>query len=209
MADILNCEKRETTGTLRIRRLRQSGLIPAVLYGKGDNQSLQIPAKDINSVIRQGNRIVLLKGCCNESALIKDVQWDAFGVDVLHVDLARIDASEAIELTLSVELVGEAPGTKTGGVVKQMLHSLEVRIPADAVPDRLEVRINDLELGGVIKASEVSLPEGAELLNSADDVVVTCVDAAGQEEEEKEASDTPAEPEVIGRKADDEEGGGD
>ena len=203
MADILNCEKRETTGTLRMRRLRQSGLIPAMLYGKGDNESLQIPSKDISAAIRHGSQIVELKGCCNESALIKEVQWDAFGVDVLHVDLTRIDASEAVELTLSVELVGVAPGTKTGGMVKQMLHSVDVSIPATNVPEKLEVKINDLELNGVIKASEISLPEGATLITPADDVVVQCVETSAQEEE-TEPSDTPAEPEVIGRKADDD-----
>lgn len=210
MADILNCENREITGTLRMRRLRQSGLIPAVLYGKGDNQPLQIPSKDLSAAIRHGSQIVELKGSCNESALIKEVQWDAFGIDVLHVDLARIDATELLELTLQVELVGEAPGAKTGGVVKHVMHSIDVSIPANAVPDKLELRINDLELNGSMKAGEIPLPDGATLVTGADEIVVQCLEPTAQEEEKDEAvEDSPAEPEVIGRKAEDEEGSDD
>ena len=204
LADILNCEKRESTGTLRMRRLRQSGLVPAVLYGKGENKSLQIPSKDVNAAVHHGSQIVKLRGCCSESALIKEVQWDAFGIEILHLDLGRIGASEAVELTLPLELVGEAPGTKSGGMVKHLHHSLTVRIPADAVPEKLEVRINDLELHGSIKAEEISLPEGATLIDPPDEVVVQCVDAVGQETAEDEDGGDAAEPEVIGRKSDDE-----
>jgi len=95
VAEVLNCEQRDFTGTLRNRRLRETGKIPAVLYGRGDCKSLSIDTRDVSSAIRHGSRIVELKGSVNESAMIKEVQWDAFGVDVLHVDLARIDASES------------------------------------------------------------------------------------------------------------------
>ena len=209
MAEILNCEKREFTGTLRNRRMRAEGKTPAVLYGRGDSISLSIPSKDVQSAIRHGSRIVELKGGCNESAMIKHVQWDAFGVDILHLDLTRIDASESVELKLKVALVGVAPGTKTGGVVKHMLPRIVVLCPALAVPEKLELKINDLELGGVLKASDVPLPEGATLVTEADDVVVQCVEASVSDDEPETDGDAPAEPEVIGRKSDDEEAGDD
>ena len=205
MAEILNCEKRDFTGTLRNRRLRQSGKVPAILYSRGDCVNLSLEGRDVSSVVRQGSRIVELKGGANESALIKEIQWDAFGVDVLHVDLTRIDASEAVELTLQVELVGEAPGTKKNGMVKHLLHSIEVKIPANNVPDKLQLRINELDLDQSIKVSEIALPEGTTLITDADAVVVQCVAVAEVEETDAdETGDGPAEPEVIGRKAEEE-----
>lgn len=209
VAEILNCEKRDFTGTLRNRRLRKSGKIPAVLYGRGDSLALSLDGRDVNAAIRHGSQIVELKGDANESALIKDIQWDPFGIDVLHVDLTRIKADEVVELTLPVELVGEAPGTKKNGMVKHVLHSLEVKIPATNVPDKLEVKINDLDLEDVIKAHEVHLPDGAILITEADAIVVQCVLIAETDEEEAVEEAEGAEPEVIGRKPDEEDGGGD
>lgn len=209
MAEVLNCEKREVTGTLRNRRLRQAGKTPAVLYGRGENLVISIDTKDVDSAIRHGSRVVELKGGLNESALIKEVQWDAFGIDVLHIDLTRIDASEAIELTLKVALVGVAPGTKTGGTVKQLIHSVDVKIPATNVPEKLELRINDLELNGSMTVGDIPLPDGAKLITSADDVVVQCVEVVAQEETAEADADAPSEPEVIGRKSEDEEEGDD
>ncbi|MEM9409780.1 MAG: 50S ribosomal protein L25 [Planctomycetota bacterium] len=205
MAEILNCEKRDFTGTLRNRRMRQAGKTPAVLYGRGENINLSIETRDISAAIRHGSRIVELKGGCNESALIKEVQWCAFGVDVMHLDLTRIDANEAVELTLKVNLVGDAPGTKAGGTIKQLLHSVDVKCPATAVPEKLELKINDLDLNGDLKASDIVLPEGATLVTEEDSVIVQCVEVAAVEESAEADSDAPAEPEVIGRKADDEE----
>ena len=207
MAEILNCEKREFTGTLRNRRLRKSGKIPAVLYGRGDCLNLSLEGRDVSAAIRHGSRIVELKGGTNESALIKEVQWDAFGVDVLHLDLTRIDAREAVELTLPVELVGEAPGIKKNGMVKHMLHSLDVKIPATNVPEKLEVKINDLDLEGIIKASDIPLPDGGALVTDPEAIVVQCVAVSDTDEAETTDEDGgPAEPEVIGRKPDEEEG---
>ena len=205
MADILNCEKRDIRGTLRNRRMRQAGKIPGILYGRGDSVSLSIPTRDIESAIRHGSQIVELKGDLNESAQIKEVQWDAFGIDVLHIDLSRIDATEVVELTLQVELVGVAPGTKTGGIIKHMLHNVDVRCPANAVPEKLELKINGLELNGVLKVSDVPLPDGASMVTGMDEVVVQCAEASVTSEEQEADPDAPAEPEVIGRKADDEE----
>lgn len=209
MAEILNCEKRVKTGTLRTRRLRKAGKIPAVLYGRGDTVQLSIDIRDINSVIRHGSPIVELKGEVVENAMIKDIQWDPLGVDVLHLDLTRIDVSQAVEVTLQIELIGVAPGTKSGGTVRLQLHEIAISCPAISVPDKLELRINDLELNGSIAASEIPLPNGASLVGSPDDVVVQCVEVTVIEEEEpgEEGEAGLAEPEVIGRK-DEEEGEG-
>ena len=175
MAETLNCEKREETGTLRMRRMRQEGKIPAVVYGRGENVALTLSEKEINAVIRAGSPIVELAGVETSAAMIREIQWDAFGQNVLHLDLARIDASKSVELTLNIELVGVAPGSKNGGTVRQLLQEIEILCPATKVPDKLQLKINDLELGGSITVGDIPLPEGAKLITEADGVVVQCV----------------------------------
>lgn len=207
MSDVIEVKKREETGTLRMRRLRASGRVPAVIYGQGkDSVAVSIATRDVEKMIQSGRYIVALNGDVNEDALIKEVQWDAFGSEVLHLDFARIDASEAVEVSLSVELRGDAPGTRSGGVVKHMLHELTIRCPADKMPEHLEVNINELELDQSITAGEIELPPSAELLIDGSEIVVSCVTPTAEAEPVEGEEGAMAEPEVIGRKAEDEEG---
>jgi len=207
VSDILNVEKRDTTGTLRIRRMRQAGMIPAVLYGHGkETISLTVSGKELDNVIRLGHHVVALKGGVNESALIKDIQWDPLGSDVLHLDLSRITAGELVQVMLPVELKGVAPGTKSGGTLRFLRHELEIECPADKLTDKLEVNINHLELEQSITAGQVELPPAATLVSSPEDVVVQCVVVEEQAEiEPGEEGAESAEPEIIGRKKEDEE----
>lgn len=207
MSDVIEVKKREETGTLRMRRLRAAGRVPAVIYGQGkDSVAVSIATRDVEKMIQSGRYIVALNGDVTEDALIKEVQWDAFGSEVLHLDFARIDASEAVEVSLSVELRGDAPGTRNGGVIKHSLHELTIRCPADKMPEHLEVNINELELDQSITAGEIELPPSAELLIDGSEIVVACVTPTAEAEAAEGEEGGMAEPEVIGRKADDEEG---
>jgi len=176
--------------------MRKAGKIPAVLYGHGQEAvNLAIDSKLVNKTVQAGQYIVTLSGAVNETALIKDVQWDAFGTEVLHLDFARVDASEAVEVTLPLTVKGDAPGTVLGGMVVQLMHEIKIMCPADRVPESLEVSIDALELGAVIPASAIALPEGAELAIDSNDGIVSCNEprgAKGQSDDE-EAGDAPAE----------------
>ncbi len=208
MSDVIEVKKRDETGTLRMRRLRSSGRVPAVVYGQGkDSVSVSIATRDVEKMIRSGRHIVELGGDVTEDALVKEVQWDAFGSHVLHLDFARIDAGQSVEVALTVELRGVAPGTRSGGVVKHMLHELIVKCPANKMPEQLEVNINELELDQVITAGEIALPDAAELLVDGSEIVVTCVTPSAETETDEDGGVSGmAEPEVIGRKADDDDG---
>jgi large subunit ribosomal protein L25 len=208
MSDILNVSTRTVSGRRDSKRLRKQGLVPAVLYGHNQaNVNLSIPASELHHALRHGAHLVEVKGAANESALIRDVQWDVYGHAVLHVDLVRVSKSEAVEVAVKVELRGTAPGTREGGIVEHLLHELRMMCPAAAIPDSFAVSINDLHLGGTITAGQVKLPEGAKLLVEEDQAVVVCV-VARPVEEEISVGETIAEPEVIGRKASAEEEGG-
>jgi len=196
----LNVELREAHGKRINRRLRAIGKVPAVLYGhKEKNVSLSIPVEMLGSAIRRGHRFVQLTGAVREKALIKECQWDTWGKEVLHVDLTRVSEHEKIRVFVSLELRGEAPGTKEGGVVKHQLHEIELECEASAVPEKIEVNINHLELGRAIHVSDLSLPVGSTALTDATLLVVSCSEVVEAAEEETAAIDG-SEPEVIGRK---------
>jgi len=210
MSEVLTAKKRTETGTLRMRRLRQAGEIPAILYGHGrETVSLSIEAGDVRSAIRHGNLLVELKGDVNESALIKEVQWDQLGSDVLHLDLARVDVTERIEVTVPVEVRGVAPGTREGGIVSQVIHELTIVCAANQIPEKLELNINELQLDQSLTLADLlMLPEGAEMQIESDTIAVTCVEpTVAPDAEDEESTGTPAEPEVIGRADADDEGG--
>jgi len=198
-AQALNVEIRQLHGKRRNRRLRAGGSVPAILYGhKQDVVSLTLAQDEIAAVVRGGNRFVSLQGAVSEQAFIKECQWDTWGTSILHVDFARVSAHEKIRVTVAIELRGESPGTKDGGVVKHTLHSVELECEAASVPDKLEVNINNLVFNQTLHVSDLVLPPGAKVLADPTAVVVSCSPPVEVSEETAEAGDN--EPEIIGRK---------
>ncbi len=205
MAEQLNVEIRQTRGKRDCRRLRKVGSIPAVLYGHGqENVCLSVPAEQLKGLVQHGSRLADLTGAVNESAFIREVQWDTWGVDVLHVDFTRISAHEKVEVRVPLELRGEAPGVKQGGVVEQLIHDVELSCPASAIPEKIEVNINHLRLGDSVAVAELDLPNGATVLVSPEVVVVHCTEPVEAPEEEA-AEAVSGEPEVIGAKEEEEQ----
>ena len=207
MAEIksLAVELRQETGKRRNRRLRKAGKIPAVLYGhKQDVVSLALEADEVAAVIRHGNRFVALTGAVNERAFIKECQWNTWGTEVLHVDFARVSEHERIRMTVPFDLRGEAPGVKEGGVVKQHIHTVEIECEPSNAPEKIDLNINNLQFNQIIHLSEVELPEGVKILGDLNVPAVECTEAVEVPEAE-EAAAGGEEPEVIGRKKEDEE----
>ncbi len=199
MAEELTVAIRQLRGKRNSRRMRGDGKIPAVLYGHGrECVDLSVSRDAFDLVIRHGSRVVMLTGGVNEQAQIKDVQWNTWGNEVLHIDFTRVSEHEKIEVTLPVELYGEAPGLKDGGIVEQLIHQATLECSATAVPEHLTVSVNHLNLGDSVSLSALELPQGARFLDDPSSVVVHCVEPA--EAPEEEAVEAGAEPEVIGEK---------
>ncbi len=205
-SETLQVSKRDALGSLACRKLRAEGLIPANLYGHGeDNMNLSVNAAAVTNLIKHGTKIVSLQGDVKDTALVREVQWDAFGIDVIHVDLTRVSKSEKVEVTLPVEIHGEAPGANAGGLLTVGVHDLTILCPANEVPEQIEVNVSALNVGDAIHASEITLPKGAELVTPGSEVVVQVAAPSGGagDDEEGEAG---AEPEVISKGKDEEEG---
>ena len=203
MSDVLNVLVRSEVGSNAVKSVRKAGNIPAVLYGHGlENVNLSIPTEDVETAIRNGSQMVTLRGGVDDTALLSDVQWDGFGNNIMHVDLTRVSAHEKVQVTVPVSTRGEAAGVKEGGILELMSHEIEIECSAASIPEKVEIRVHDLEVGDSLKAGDIPLPEGIVLCSNPDDLVVQCVGA--REEEELEAGEA-AEPEVIGRKEEEDE----
>jgi large subunit ribosomal protein L25 len=206
MAESLTVEKRPNHGKHHAKRLRNTGAIPAVLYGHGlEPVSLSVPRDAFIAALRHGARLVELQGAVHESALIRDLQWDTYGTAVLHIDFARVAADERFKVTVPVEVRGQAAGVRAGGVIQHLVHEIEIECLASAIPEKLQVNVNHLELNGTILVGQIELPAGVTLLSEADAVAVQCIEPAVEEEAVEGVAGEAAEPEVIGRKAEAEE----
>ena len=206
MTEALHVKVRSEVGSNAVKNVRKSGHIPAVLYGHGlQNVNLSLPAEEVHAAIRHGSKLLELKGELNESALVRDVQWDSLGIGVLHVDLTRVSAGEVVHVAVPLVMRGEAPGSKEGGITELLVHEIEVECPASKIPEKIEVRVHELHVGDSLKASDLDLPSSTKLYSDADALVVHCIGRLIEEEEELPEVTHAGEPEVIGRKATDEE----
>jgi large subunit ribosomal protein L25 len=209
MSELLHVEKRTAVGKRNNVRLRRQGRLPAVLYGHGEEVvNLTLAADEFEASLRHGAKVVDLDGDASGKALLQDVQWDTFFQQVLHVDLLRVRAGERVTVDVPVELRGEARGARAGGVIEQMIHSVEIEVALDVIPDKLHLNINQLDIDGQLTAKDIEdLPEGATILSDEDAVIVHCVMPMAEEEEAPAEEAAVAEPEVIGKGKEEEEEG--
>ncbi|TWU33779.1 50S ribosomal protein L25 [Novipirellula artificiosorum] len=199
MADVLQVEKREQLGSRATRRLRQSGRVPAVLYGHGqETESLSVSLDQVKALLRHRARTVSLTGAVKETAMLCDMQWDPLGIDVLHMDLMRVNLSEKVEVTVMIQVHGEPVGVREGGVLIENRHDVDIRCSAGGIPENLRIDVTELAIGDTLTAADLVLPEGVELMTPADSPVVH-VEEVRSEEPETEIGDVAVEPDVISK----------
>ena len=197
---MIKATKRGELGTRQVRRLRQKGLIPAVIYGHGEQtQPLTLNEHEVKLAILHGER--LLEIDCDgkkENALIKDVQYDTFGQEVLHVDLTRVSLDERVEVTVPIVLKGTPTGvTEDGGMLQQTATEIRVECPVQAIPEEIVVMVTEMKVGDRLAMSELPMPDGARLLDDAE-AAVAIVRMVAEEEVPPVEEEAAAEPEVIG-----------
>jgi len=204
MAETLQTAARDAGGKHSNRRLRAGGKTPAILYGHGlENACLAVSSEALATALRHGSRLVTLSGAVSESAFIRELQWDTYGTHVVHVDFTRISADELVKVTLVIEIRGEAPGIKEGGVVEQLIPEAQIECPAGAIPEKLHVSVNHLKLNESITLGSIELPAKAKVFGDPEAVVVHCIVPVEKPEEGAEEA-VAGEPEVIGAKAEEE-----
>ncbi|MFM7185459.1 MAG: 50S ribosomal protein L25 [Planctomycetota bacterium] len=203
MSDTVEVALRKGKGSRDSRRLRTQGRVPAILYGHGEKcVDLSASREAVQAAVRHGSRVVNLTGAVKTAALVKELQWDTYGVEPIHVDFLRVSASEHIRVKVPVHLKGECPGQRAGGIVNLVLHEVDLDCTADHVPEFVYANVGHLELGHALKVKDLELLHGARPAGDPEETVITC--ALPGKRAEEVAPTGGVEPEVIGRKAGDE-----
>jgi large subunit ribosomal protein L25 len=197
----LQAREREERGKNAARRLRASGMLPAVLYGDGDGAStaLAVPDRVVDYTLQHIGDNALYEidlGAGGSTARIVDVHRDPVSGRLLHVDFAPVDMQQRIEVTVPLHVVGEAPGTEEGGVLQQVAYEVQIEsLPGD-IPQELTLDVSSLGMNENLTLADLRLPEGITLVSDPEEVaaIVTApteiteedLEAAGVVEEEPE-----------------------
>jgi len=210
----IKARKRDRLGSRYARRVREQGGLPAILYGHGEKpEPLTLDSKEALSHILAGEKVFRVQiegGPGEQTVLLKDIQFDYLGTNVVHVDFARVDLNEMVEVQLPIHLRGDAKGLEAAGAT--LLHptsAISVKCRVTDIMEHFDVDVSDLDVGDALHAGDLKLPAGVELASEPDEVIAL-IQVRAEEEAEGEAvavEGEGAEPEVISeRKEESKEG---
>lgn len=210
---VLVAKRRERTGSRYSKRIREQGGLPAIVYGhKQDPVAVILDAKETLTHLAKGEKVYTLQieGGQAETVLVRELQFDYLGTNVVHCDFSRVDLNERVSTRVPIHLVGEAVGMKrSGATLMHAVTELELECQVTNIPDFIEVDISELEVGQTIHAGDVALPlETMVLLTDRHAEVAHIVyhHITDEPEAEAEAVEGQSAPEVITeRKKEDED----
>ncbi len=203
---VLEAQARELSTKGAINIMRQSGRVPGVAYGDKDKPlALSVDAKSVQAILKsEGGRNALINlkiGTSSHAVLIKEIQRHPLTRAVQHLDFHRISLKDKIETKVPLHSKGEAPGVKVGGGVLEFVsRDVRIRCLPTEIPASLDVDISSLQIGQAIRAKDLVLPKGVELLIDAESVIIHVVTVKVEEvaaTPEAGAAAATAEPEVI------------
>jgi len=205
-------ESRTTVGTGSANKLRRTGKVPAVIYGRGgDTIAIAIDRMQIEKAMRENAQTFELSvDGKTDTVLLCDAQFDLSGESCTHADFQRVDATQTVEVDIEVKLKGDAIGIKAGGQLDHALHSIKVRCLPNAIPESVTAIVDGLDLGDVLRAGDLELPAGVELADKPERAIAAVhhpggEDEAGEGEVDGEGGEGGlSEPEVIGKSEDDD-----
>ena len=197
---LLKAEVREHTGSKAVRKVRQKGRIPAIVYGhKKEPAAISLDAHDFAEGLHHGHRLMDIQvGRKKEKMIVKELQYDYLGKDIIHADLMRVDMTESVKVTVPIELKGTAAGTHEGGIIEEHADHLEIECRATDIPEKIVVLVKDVHVGGSLHAGDIELPDGMKLVSSPEMLLVTCHLVAAAKTTEEVEEEMPVVPEVIG-----------
>ena len=186
----LDLKERTVKGKSKARSLRRDGMVPGVYYFRGEeNIDLQIDKKKLYHAMNSGQHVfeVEMSGA-KQYVTIKGIQYHPVTDEVLHIDLMQVNMTEKMKFTIPISLEGEAEGVKEGGVLSQILTTIDVNCLPTSVPDNILVDISNMELNSNKTIADiVNIPEGVEILSDPESTIATL--APPKEEEEPVVED--------------------
>jgi large subunit ribosomal protein L25 len=176
----LEVQQRQALGSRDSRRLRREGLIPGVLYGRGKKpHPFVVRERALRSALGGPHGlhaildVVLDDQKTSHASVVKDYQQDPIRGYLTHIDLHEVRLDQPISAQVSVELVGESPGVKVGGVLTQLVREVTVEALPLEMPDRLSLDISLTEIGDALRVSDLVLPADVTVLDDSENVLVT------------------------------------
>lgn len=190
----LSADRREKLGSKAAARLRNSGRVPANLYGwKKDVLALSVAADDVEKLVAGGSRVVDVELNGNvEKAVVQELQWDTFSTHVQHLDLKRVDPDGMATVDVPVEIRGEPAALKEGAELRQLQKTVRVTCSDYRVPKTVAARTAAMSVGDKLTAGELRIPDAVRLDTPADTVVVELYNPRKAAAESSEATSASA-----------------
>ncbi|MDU0199727.1 MULTISPECIES: 50S ribosomal protein L25 [Paenibacillus] len=165
----------ERTGP--VKKLREQGQVPAVVYSsRMDSEHVTVPEKEIRASLKRNPHAILnvaLPSKSKESVIIHHVQKDSLTGQLLHVDFLQIDMKEKLDTAIAIQFVGEAKGTKEGGILQVESHEVMIRCMPNKLPESLQLDISKLSIGEHLTVADLKVPKNVEILSDPETVLVT------------------------------------
>lgn len=208
----LKAKTRQEAGKEAVKKLRNAGLIPAVVYKGKDCLNIKVASGDLLQVIhtKAGENVIVNLQIENVSkkpsrtAIIKEIQYHPVRGDVLHVDFNEISLTEALTVKVPVAAKGEAEGVKEDGVLEHALWEIEIECLPTQIPENIPVDVTPLKIGDSILVKDLQVPGGVKVLTDPEATVISLA-APRAEEEAAKPEEELVEPEVIMEKKPEEE----
>jgi len=181
-------ELRSGTGKGFNRKLRATGKMPAIVYGRGKaTRSITLDPTLLSKILRAShsgiNTLIDLRvGGAETTVLVREIQRNPENGAWIHADLFEIDLQQAIEVRVPLHIVGRPIGVENGGILDHPLRELEIECLPRAIPDSIEVDVSALDVGDSLHVRDVVLPEGATMLSDPDLAVASVVLPKAEEE---------------------------
>ena len=177
----LGVRKRSSFGSRVSRRLRKSGQVPGVVYGKEvEDVTVAVDEKLFMTIVGYSTAAGLIELVYEEDdrrtlVIVKDVQWDPISDRPVHVDFLRVSADQLVSIPVHVHLENTPRGVLMGGVLEHILHEIMIKVRASDIPHSINVDVEELEIGDTLHISEIELPDGVTVDMSSELVVATVV----------------------------------
>ena len=198
---LLKAELREHAGSKHAAKVRKQGRIPAIVYGhKQEPVAISLDAHNFVEGLHHGHRLMDVQiGKKKEKIIVKDMQYDYLGKNIIHADLMRVSVTEMVKVTVPIELKssGAAKGTHEGGIIEAHAGHLEIECKATDIPEAIVVSVKEVGVGDSLHAGDIELADGVELVSSPETLVVTCHLVAAAKTTEEVEEEMPVAPEVI------------
>lgn len=185
MTAVIHAKERKSFTNSSRRKARKQGQIPAVIYGKKqENKAILVSESELLKILREQGRNVMLNIQLdgeNHQALLYELQHDPMKNTIIHADFYVVDMDDEVDIEVPIVLIGEAKGVREGGVLQQTTHEVEVRAKPAHIPSAIEVDVTNLEIDDTIHVQDIQTDGQFKILDEPETVVATILPPENEE----------------------------